>query len=140
MKNKGYLTALALAASMLSTSVIAHAASLTLYCSADEEWCQLMARGFEEETGIQVDMTRKSSGETFAQVKAEASNPKGDVWWGGTGDPHLQAAEEGLTQEYISPMRDELQRLGDPPGGIGRQSDHRHLFRRAWLRLQQGLA
>jgi iron(III) transport system substrate-binding protein len=53
-------------------------------------------------------MTRKSSGETFAQIKAESSNPKGDVWWGGTGDPHLQAAEEGLTTPYVSPMRNEL--------------------------------
>lgn len=82
--------------------------SLTLYCSADEAWCQLMARGFEEETGIRVDMTRKSSGETFAQIKAESANPKGDVWWGGTGDPHLQAAEEDLTEAYESPMRAEL--------------------------------
>ena len=82
--------------------------ALTLYCSAQEEWCQIMARSFEEATGIDVDMTRKSSGETFAQVKAEEANPKGDVWWGGTGDPHLQAAEEGLTEEYVSPMRDQL--------------------------------
>ena len=82
--------------------------SLTLYCSADEVWCQLMARGFEEETGTRVDMTRKSSGETFAQVKAEAANPRGDIWWGGTGDPHLQAAEENLTMAYESPMRGEL--------------------------------
>ncbi|MGA0349849.1 MAG: ABC transporter substrate-binding protein, partial [bacterium] len=34
--------------------------------------------------------------------------PKGDVWWGGTGDPHLQAAEEGLTQAYTSPKMSEL--------------------------------
>jgi iron(III) transport system substrate-binding protein len=54
-------------------------------------------------------MTRKSSGETFAQVKAEAANPKGDVWWGGTGDPHLQAAEEALTDPYVSPRLPELQ-------------------------------
>ncbi len=86
----------------------ARAESLTLYCAAQEDWCQLMARSFEDATGIDVNMTRKSSGETFAQVRAEASNPKGDVWWGGTGDPHLQAAEEGLTEEYISPMRDQL--------------------------------
>ncbi len=85
-----------------------HADKLTFYCSAQEDWCQLMARSFEEATGIDVNMTRKSSGETFAQVRAEASNPKGDVWWGGTGDPHLQAAEEGLTEEYMSPMRDQL--------------------------------
>ena len=67
-----------------------------------------MAQGFEEATGIKVNMTRKSSGETMAQIKAEASNPKGDVWWGGTGDPHLQAAEEGLTVPYESGMRGEL--------------------------------
>jgi iron(III) transport system substrate-binding protein len=93
---------------MLSSVAMAEADSLTLYCSADEAWCQQMARGFEEATGITVDMTRKSSGETFAQIKAEAGNPKGDVWWGGTGDPHLQAAEEGLTEEYVSPMREQL--------------------------------
>lgn len=81
---------------------------LTLYCSAQEDWCQLLARSFEDATGIDVNMTRKSSGETFAQIRAESSNPKGDIWWGGTGDPHLQAAEEGLTMEYMSPMRDQL--------------------------------
>ena len=102
------LGASALVASLLAGTAIAAADNLTLYCSADEAWCQLMARGFEEETGIKVDMTRKSSGETFAQIKAEAANPKGDIWWGGTGDPHLQAAEENLTEEYVSPMRDQL--------------------------------
>lgn len=95
------------AATMLAASG-ASAASLTLYCAADEAWCQQIKTGFEEKTGITVDMTRKSSGETYAQVRAEAANPKGDVWWGGTGDPHLQAAEEGLTEVYESPMRGEL--------------------------------
>ena len=100
-----------MACSMLALTVsagVSQADSLTLYCSAQEDWCQLMARSFEDATGIDVDMTRKSSGETFAQIKAEEANPKGDVWWGGTGDPHLQAAEEGLTEEYVSPMRSEL--------------------------------
>ena len=92
----------------VSAGMASAAGKLNLYCSAQEEWCQAMARGFEDATGIDVDMTRKSSGETFAQVKAEESNPKGDVWWGGTGDPHLQAAEEGLTEPYVSPMRGEL--------------------------------
>jgi iron(III) transport system substrate-binding protein len=87
----------------------AHAAGkLTLYCSPQIEWCQLVIEEFQKATGIEVAMTRKSSGETFAQLKAEKSNPKGDVWWGGTGDPHLQAAEEGLTLEYKSPMLDKL--------------------------------
>jgi iron(III) transport system substrate-binding protein len=83
--------------------------TLTLYCTVQEEWCRPMVSAFERETGIKVAMTRKSSGETYAQIKAEASNPKGDIWWGGTGDPHLQAAEEGLTLEYKSPMLPQLQ-------------------------------
>lgn len=97
--------ALALGAATLPAQA---AGKLTYYCSAQEDWCQLMARSFEEATGIDVNMTRKSSGETYAQIRAEASNPKGDIWWGGTGDPHLQAAEEGLTEPYVSPMRGEL--------------------------------
>ena len=96
-----------LALSLVAGNALA-AEKLTYYCSAQEDWCQLMAKGFEEATGIKVNMTRKSSGETMAQIKAEASNPKGDIWWGGTGDPHLQAAEEGLTEPYVSPMREEL--------------------------------
>lgn len=83
--------------------------SLTLYCSVQEEWCRPMATAFERATGIRVAMTRKSSGETYAQLRAEAANPRGDVWWGGTGDPHLQAAEENLTERYESPRMAEVQ-------------------------------
>ena len=68
-----------------------------------------MVNGFERETGIKIAMTRKSSGEIYAQVKAEAANPRADIWWGGTGDPHLQAAQEGLTEEYKSPVMADLQ-------------------------------
>ena len=81
---------------------------LVMYCSPQIEWCNLMVEAFTRETGIDVAMTRKSSGETFAQIKAESANPRGDVWWGGTGDPHLAAAEEGLTAEYRSEKLDEL--------------------------------
>ena len=82
---------------------------LVLYCTVQEEWCRPMVAAFEKTTGIKVLMTRKSSGEFYAQLKAEAANPRGDVWWGGTGDPHLQAAEEGLTEPYKSPKMSELQ-------------------------------
>ena len=99
-------TTIALIGALAGSAMAAE--KLTYYCSAQEDWCQLMANGFEEATGIKVNMTRKSSGETLAQIKAEADNPKGDIWWGGTGDPHLQAAEEGLLEPYISPMRGEL--------------------------------
>jgi iron(III) transport system substrate-binding protein len=86
----------------------AQGGELVVYCAVQEEWCRAMVTAFERDTGIKVNMTRKSSGEIYAQVQAEAANPKGDIWWGGTGDPHLQAAAEGLTVEYESPAMGDL--------------------------------
>jgi iron(III) transport system substrate-binding protein len=83
--------------------------TLNLICSADVVICEMMTNSFEKETGIDVNMVRMSSGESYAKVRAEARNPKTDIWWAGTGDPHLQAASEGLTLEYKSPMLDQLQ-------------------------------
>jgi len=102
---KRLILALTVCAPMLASAQ----GNLVVYCAVQEEWCRPMVAAFERKTGIKVAMTRKSSGEIYAQVKAEASNPRGDVWWGGTGDPHLQAAEEGLSVEYRSPMLKQLQ-------------------------------
>jgi iron(III) transport system substrate-binding protein len=103
------LGATALAASLGAGGAKAQSGEVVLYCSADEAMCRILSETFQRETGINVLMTRRSSGETYAQVKAEEGQPRGDVWWGGTGDPHLQAASEGLTDEYRSPMLEELQ-------------------------------
>ena len=97
-----------LALACLAPGYVFAQGNLVLYCAPQEEWCRAMVTAFERKTGVKVAMTRKSSGEIYAQIKAEASNPRGDIWWGGTGDPHLQAAEEGLTVEYRSPMEKEL--------------------------------
>ncbi len=97
-----------LIAGLLAGTAAQAQGQLTVYCGVQEDWCRPMVDAFEKQTGIKVSMTRKSSGEIYAQVKAEAANPKGDIWWGGTGDPHMQAAEEGLTEEYKSPKLAEL--------------------------------
>ena len=101
---RGLIPALALAAPLSAQAQ----GELVVYCTVQEEWCRPMVEAFQKTTGIRVLMTRKSAGEFYAQIKAEASNPRGDVWWGGTGDPHLQAAEEGLTEPYKSPRMAEL--------------------------------
>ena len=113
---------------------------LVVYCTVQEEWCRPMVAAFEKKTGIKVLMTRKSAGEFYAQIKAEAANPRGDIWWGGTGDPHLQAAEEGLTEPYKSPKLASCRigRCARP-----RQSKFRtvgDLRRRARLQLQHRAA
>jgi iron(III) transport system substrate-binding protein len=83
-------------------------AQLNIICSVQAEWCTGAVVAFEKQTGIKVSMTQKGSGESIAQVNAEKDNPKTDLWYGGTGDPHLQAAELGLTAPYQSPMLDQL--------------------------------
>lgn len=82
--------------------------SLVMYCGVDENWCRTMATTYQKETGVKVDMIRMSAGETYARIRAERDNPHGDIWWGGTGDPHLQAADDGLTEPYRSPLLPKL--------------------------------
>ena len=90
-----------IAAALLCLSHAAHA-DLNVLCSTEADWCESKAREFSVQTGVKVNMARKATGEAFAQLKAEAANPKVDVWYGGTHDPHLQAANEGLLQRYVS--------------------------------------
>ena len=87
----------------------AGAQELNLICSADQAICELLVEEFEASHDIGVNMVRMSSGKSYAKIRAEARNPQTDLWWGGTGDPHLQAANDGLTMEYQSPMLEELQ-------------------------------
>jgi iron(III) transport system substrate-binding protein len=77
--------------------------SLNIICGAQTEWCSLVQTTFSKTSGIKVNMVQKGAGEALAQIAAESANPKTDVWFGGTGDPHLQAAEKDLTLAYQSP-------------------------------------
>lgn len=97
------LAAVALVAALVATPAFAQG-QLNLYCSSpNTAWCQGMANGFERLSGTKVAVIQKATGEMLAQIKAERDNPKGDVWWAGPGDSYLQAAEEGLLDEYRSP-------------------------------------
>lgn len=82
--------------------------SLVMYCGVNEQWCRAAANAFQAQTGIRVDMTRQSAGEIYARLRAERNNPRGDVWFGGTGDPHLQAASDGVTESYQFPSLGQL--------------------------------
>ena len=77
---------------------------VNIICSVQAEWCNMMSTVYAKTTGVKVNMVAKGSGEALAQLNAEKANPKTDIWFGGTGDPHLQAAEQNLTLEYKSPQ------------------------------------
>jgi len=81
---------------------------VNVICSVQAEWCNMISTVYARTTGTRINVTMKGSGEALAQLIAEKDNPKTDVWFGGTGDPHLQAAEQGLTLEYKSPSLPQL--------------------------------
>jgi iron(III) transport system substrate-binding protein len=89
-------------ATAVAPAAAQEAGQLNVICSVQAEWCNMIQTVFAKSTGIKVNMSLKGSGEALAQLIAEKANPKTDVWFGGTGDPHLQAAESDLSVEYKS--------------------------------------
>ena len=63
---RGIVAALVLAAPLTAAAQ----GEVVVYCTVQEEWCRPMVAAFEKATGIKVLMTRKSSGEFYAQLKA----------------------------------------------------------------------
>jgi len=112
---------LGLAALVLAGTAAAQG-QVNVICSVQAEWCNMMATVYARTTGARVNITMKGSGEALAQLIAERENPKTDIWFGGTGDPHLQAAEQGQTLEYKSPS---LPQLHDWAQQQARQSGYR---------------
>ena len=95
-------TPLKLVAAICALLSVADAAaqSLNVVCSMNPQWCRNAASIYERTQGIKVNVINKPTGESFAQIVAERERPKLDVWFGGTADPHFQAAEQGLLAEY----------------------------------------
>lgn len=67
-------------------------------CSPFVAVCEWLAEDFSATFDISVDMTRMSSGEVLRELYADPGEQSFDLWWGGTGDAHLQAAQSGLLQ------------------------------------------
>src|SRR5512139_4136950 len=90
---------------------------LVLYGSPDRDWVAAVAAKYEKDTGSKVQWIRASSNEMYARLEAEKVNPKGDVWFGGTGDTHFAAAEAGLTEPYCPKNYNDLREwMRDPIG------------------------
>jgi iron(III) transport system substrate-binding protein len=95
-------------AALATAGAAAAQGQVNVICSVQAEWCNMISTVYARTTGTRINVTMKGSGEALAQLIAEKDNPKTDVWFGGTGDPHLQAAEQGLTLDYRSPSLPQL--------------------------------
>lgn len=100
--------AIAMGALALSAGTAAQAQDVVNVVCVNEEWCEALRAPFLEETGIRMEFLNLRTNEALVRIRAEASNPTFDVFYGGTGDPHFVAAGEGLTIPYESPMMAEL--------------------------------
>ncbi len=108
MKKNDIAGVLPLVALLVCGQAAAQSDQVNVICSVQAEWCNLIQTVYAKSTGTRVNMSMKGSGEALAQLIAEKANPKTDIWFGGTGDPHLQAAEQGLSLEYKSPSLSQL--------------------------------
>ncbi len=96
------------AAALAALSGATQAQTVNVICSVQAEWCNMIGTVYGKAKGVKINVSMKGSGEALAQLIAEKDNPKTDIWFGGTGDPHLQAAEQGLSLEYKSPSMTQL--------------------------------
>jgi len=96
-----------LAVSIMAQGVFAQG-NLNMVCSAPQPACDTIITEFSKQTGINVSMIRMSAGEVYAKLRAEARNPKVDIWFSGTHETHYQVAADGLTQSYQSSQLDNL--------------------------------
>lgn len=103
------LRRLAVAGALLASLAAPAAAqgTLNMLCAPQADWCEAIAAGFQRDTGIRVNMARKSAGEILAQIRAESANPRTDVWFGASSETHISAGD--LLQPYTSPNMAQLQ-------------------------------
>jgi iron(III) transport system substrate-binding protein len=94
---------------LASRPVLAQQQQVVVNCEFELDWCEALKARFETTTGIKAAMTRKSDGESIAQLRAEASNPRVDILHAADTAASRQLAEEGLLEAYKSPKLAELQ-------------------------------
>ena len=88
---------------LLSSHASAAEGRLVVYCSAQNTMCEQETMAFEKKYGIKTSFIRGGTGTILAKIDAEKDNPQGDVWYGGTLDPHSQAVKWDLLEAYKSP-------------------------------------
>lgn len=81
---------------------------LTVYCSVQNAVCEDMTKQFSQKYNVETKFIHGGTGTILGKLKAESSNPQADIWFGGTIEPHFQAGELGLLEEYRSPLQAQI--------------------------------
>ena len=102
------LTALSTLAALAFTSHAQAEGKLNVYCSVQNVVCEKVTQAFSKKYNVDAQFVRNSTGVVLGKIKAEKENPQADFWFGGTIEPHLQAAELGLLESYRSPLQKDI--------------------------------
>ena len=81
---------------------------LQIYSIIHEEETEALTQLFTEKTGIKVNYLRATTGELVNRVIAEKDDPQADILLGGASSYHIQAAEAGALEPYVSPMAEKV--------------------------------
>ncbi len=82
--------------------------TVTVYTHNDEPEMQAFIEALEEQTGIQAEILRMSSGELWSRLEAEAPDFGADMVWGMMHSYALRAEEEGILHPYESPTWEDI--------------------------------
>lgn len=73
---------------------------LTVYCTVQNSLCEDVTQRFAKKYDVKTDFIHASTGTILGKLKAEKDNPQADIWYGGTIEPHFQAADLGLLEKF----------------------------------------
>lgn len=79
---------------------------LVVYVSHKEDVYGPIVKEFQERTGIQVDIVAAGTGEMLSRIETEASNPQGDIMFGG-GVESLEAYKEYF-EPYVTEEKENI--------------------------------
>jgi iron(III) transport system substrate-binding protein len=111
-----------IAAVCIASTAASAQGTVDVICSVQAAWCSAIATAYARSTGTHVRMSLKGPDDALAQLIADKDRPGADLWFGGAATAHLQAAAQGLTLEYRSPM---LAQLHPWARQLAQQSGHR---------------
>ena len=99
-RNLPHILICTLANALLSVAITAQAGEVVLYSSNSVEAINAVVDGFNKKyPDIKISPVRGSTGAMMQRIKAEAANPKADIFWSG-GFSTL-----GVYREYFAPYR-----------------------------------
>ncbi|WP_197424778.1 ABC transporter substrate-binding protein [Bordetella sp. N] len=79
------------------------ARALTVYTAGPGTLIKKLAAGFQEKTGIKVDVFQATTGKVMARLEAESANPRADVLISASWDTALDLDHRGELLPYQSP-------------------------------------